>query len=486
MSELITNPNIAEARLRELVERFREHPLATTETYAFFEVNDEASVKKRNQQKSLFLKGVLRNPDLNFPQLEDPKVIDSIIEAENTMIEMMKDSTELAHDIDREAVLYDLLRVRRLEMGMLLLAHDLSNPEIENIEKEKLGEIYNELNDEINGPLEPARFNGLLAKQRQRAQELLIDEQSPDDIKNSASYYLAHTQELPAGAYTVEPVQIDHDRFLLLAGFIKERFADLLELVPDKHKDEKFSAEEVAEIFKRAHALRNTRWNVRLQPGKSSIDTRQNEQTTYVGTDRERTAKNTRGILVHENGVHVQRRINGDRTRDPLLAGTGLPWYLASEEGISTIFQQAIEGKPVDSGEQYYLAIGLTRGLDGRPRDFGEVYELELCRRQMADYLKKGQTETGPDMEKQRSQAYATVLRVRRGAPAELQGVAYTRDIAYYLGNQMMWEILLNMVESPENQRNEMFDSLMAAKHDPTNPLHAKLVEAALRNKEEE
>lgn len=482
MSELITNPNIAEAKLQSLVERFREHDLATTETYAFFEVDDEASVKKRNEQKHLFLAGAVSNPTLSFPQLERPEILGQLIEAEDVMIELMKHSTDLAYDYDREAVLYDLLRVRRLEMGMLLLAHDLCRPNLDTSEKERLGQVYNQVNDEINGLLEPARFNGLLIKQIQRAQELLANEQTPDNIKNAANHFLSHVQAIPEDSPIIERVLVDPDRFLKLTNFVNEKFADLIELVPDKPEGEKYNAEQVADIFSKAHALRDTSWDVKLQPGKSSIDTRQNERTTYIGTERERTAINTRGVLVHENGIHVQRRINGDKSGDQLLGGTGLPWYLASEEGTTTIFQQAVEGKLGEAGEQYYLAIGLTRGLDGIPRDFREVYELELSRRLMADYLKKGETDNEPNLEKQRTQAYATVLRVRRGTPAELKGVAYTKDVAYFLGNQNMWECLLGMVEMPNKQRDEMFNLLLAAKYDPTNPIHSKIVRQSVIN----
>ncbi len=481
MSELITNPNVAENRLRFLVESYRNDPLATTETYAFFDVGDEASVEFRDYMKDQFLKGEVRNPILYFPQLDRDDVIEQVIETENKMVKLMAESTDLAHDLDREAVLYDLLRVRQLEMAMLLMACELSQPDASAVKKHDFVEPYNRVNDEINGQLEPARFNGLLQRERQRAQSVLQNEKAPKEVKQAAAYFLDNTGEITQAADTVPPVDIEPERFAKLSEFIKSKYNDLIELVPDKPKDEKYTAEEMADIFRKAHEIRQTGWSVRLQPGKSSIDTRQNEQTTVIGTERERTAKNARGILVHENGVHVQRRINGDKSGDPLLAGLGLPWYLASEEGSTTIFQDAIEGKVSEAGQQHYLTIGFTRGLDGFARDFRGVYELEWRRRVIGQYLKKPEEEL--DFSDHQSKAYATVLRARRGTSADTPGVAYTKDIAYYLGNQKMWEILLDMVDRPEAERDQVFDQLLAAKYDPTNPVHAKIVQRTLEDR---
>lgn len=475
MSELITDYREAENTLHHLVERFRTHPLATTESYSFFELDDQASVEKREDQRRLFLSGELRNPVLIFPLLERAETEQELIEAETYMLELMRDSTGLAYDMDREAVLYDLLRVRRLEIGMLLLATNFCSLKFDPNRSAETANLYNLANDEINGPIELDRFNGLLKKQQERALKLLSDANTPPVVIEAAHYYLENTQEISRSNPVIEPIEVDAERFKELEEFVQAKFADLIELVPDKPKDEKFSAQEVADIFRKAHTVRGTGWDVKTHAGKSNIDTRQNEETTYVGTNKERTAKNTRGILVHENGVHVQRRVNGDKTGDPLLGGLGLPWYLASEEGITTILQQAVEGTIGESGEQYYLAIGLTRGFDGKPRDFRDAYELELRRRIMADYLKKDEGTDG-SLDKQKSQAYATIVRVRRGTRAELPGVAYTKDSVYFLGNQKMWETMLSIVDLPAQERDAAFNLLMAAKYDPTNQLHLRIV----------
>lgn len=480
-AELITNPEAAEVRLQEIIERFRQTPLSTLETYGYFDLDDTPGcAEARAEQEHLFQSGEVRNPSLNYPVLAKNDAAAILAGMERTVLDLMADSTDIAHDEDRETALYDILRIRRLEVGMLDISRLFINGQPLD---EKAVEFFNLANDEVHGKLETARFKALMLEVQQKSRQLLGAD-IPEIVQEAASYIIANTGAVTSKDEITRPIEVNLDQLNRLGELVREKFADLIACVPKKEEGETLSTEELLEVFKKAHQVRNTGWGQRIQPGKKSVDTRQSELNTVIGDKRkEPTSAEAKALIIHENAVHVERRRRGDASGDMLLGGTGLAGYLDAEEGLAKILEQALSGKASDSGVQYYTALGLARGLDSAPRDFRDVYELEYRRRIIKDYEDKG------DIDEKRSQklkelAYNTCVRIFRGTPCDVPGMVYTQDQAYYMGNQKMLEVVLNIVDLPDAQRDEAFDILFAAKYDPTNTLHVKLVNKARQSKE--
>lgn len=480
--ELLTDYDQAEESLNRTLEQFRASPVSTLETYAYYGLDkaDEAGAEKRAEQKKQFLEGETRNPKLNYPLLETPTAAKEIAGMEKQILDLMYASTELAHDPDREEALYDILRVRRLEIGMLEISRALTSGELAGMQKTILVEAFDMANDEAHGKLETTRFTGLVGSIQESAANLIEGSEVPGSVKGAAKFYLENTRDV-RGQEAIMPLAIDPEHTKKLGEFIREEFKAILACVPDKPEDEKFTIDEIVEAFKAAHAVEQTGWPVRTEEGASSIDTRQSEKATVVGTKRKLPTKiELEGVLVHENGVHVRRRQRGDALGDPLLGGTGLAWYLDAEEGICSILEQSINGKGAEPGVQYYTAIGLARGLDGRqPRDFRDVYELEWRRRLMGEYDKKGVVEE-ERIAKLKDLSYNACVRIFRGTTCDIPGMVYTKDQAYFSGTQKMRELIMDIINLPEDGRYRAFDRLFVAKYDPTNAKHDQLVERAL------
>lgn len=482
--ELLTDYDQAEKSLNRTLEQYRASPVSTLETYAYYGLDkaDEAGAEKRAQQKKQFLEGEIRNPRLNYPLLETSAAVKEIAGMEKQVLDLMYASTELAHDPDREEALYDILRVRRLEIGMLEISRALTSGELVGTQKTILVEAFNMANDEAHGKLDRARFNGLVRQIQETAANLLGGGNTPDDVKEAANFYLGNTQDV-RGEEAVMPLEIDPAHTKKLGEFIRGEFEDILLCVPDKPEDKKFTIDEVVEVFRAAHAIKQTDWSVRTEEGATSIDTRQSKKATVIGTKRKLPTKlELEGVLIHENGVHVQRRQRGDALGDPLLGGTGLAWYLDAEEGICSILEQSINGKETEPGVQYYMTIGLARGLDGhQPRDFRAVYELEWRRRLMSEFENKGIVEE-ERIEKLKDLSYNVCVRIFRGTSCDIPGMVYTKDQAYFSGTQKMRELIMDIINLPEEGRYKAFDRLFVAKYDPTNAKHDQLVERALSN----
>lgn len=482
--EILENINPAELELRRILEIYQDSPLSTWETFKYYGVEgDKEAAAARERNKTAFMAGDIRNPQLAYPLLiEENKAVD-FTDLEHLSLDLMKDIAALHYDEDRETAAYDILRTRYLEMAMLQISWRFATGIGVDEEEEGLVKLFNLANDEVHGKLSVSRFNGLLTDVYAKSTEVLASEDSNEEVKKAALYLLEKTQLGDENIW--RPIKPDATVLNELRNLVLEHDGDLLALVPEKPEGEELTFDELVEMFVRAHEVRQTGWRVVVDEG-TAVSTRQTDMTTHIGSKRKpvdtiEAAK----LLVHENGVHVQRRVEGDRLGDPLLGGTGLEGYLSSEEGLTTILEQTIDGKPrVEAGVQYYLMLGWARGLDGTPRDFRDVYELEWRRRLVKDGAHVAAGELPNIIEKSKKQAWITSVRIFRGTPCGIPGMVYTKDQAYFVGNQEMWEYMSDMVQLPDGQRRQAFDRLYKAKFDPNNPLHNRIVDAAVERAE--
>jgi len=486
MSELVRNPEAAELQLEGIIERFRATPLATQEVYSTYglEEGDRVGAEERQKQKDLFLSGEIRNPRFSYPVLE--RLSGQLDEEEKLVLDLMAESTELAHDPDREAAIYDLLRLHYLEIYMMKLSRELSTQELSDEERAEKVRLYNLANDEVHGKLDPEWYAGLVRPTKKIAEEVLQDETAPELIKEIAQYMVDNVGTVSEDYFTKEPIKIPKDKMEAAGQLVREVYSDILSCVPDKDEDENVSIIELAQMFEAAHAVRGTGWHTRLEAGKDNVDTRQDEKATVIGMERKLAGSlDAALLLLEENGIHVARRQGGDVSGDILLSGMGLAGNLAAEEGLASVIKEAFKGKQSEPRRQYYLVASWARGLDGRaPRDFRDVYELDWRRRVLQSYKKMGEPEEDK-VNRFKNDAYKTCVRVFRGTPYDIPGMVYTKDQLYFMGNQKMWPVMEEILNLPPEEQVKAFKRLLTAKHDPTKPLDSRLVNKALARKEE-
>lgn len=173
------------------------------------------------------------------------------------------------------------------------------------------------------------------------------------------------------------------------------------------------------------------------------------------------------GLIVHEVGTHVARRINGERSRLKLLS-IGLDRYEPGDEGVATMREQALSQKVDDfSGLDGHLAIGLALGLDGQPRDFRQVNEI-LGKYYLIRNLLSGKTFTEAQ-EKANNSAWSRSVRTFRGTDCKTPGVCFTKDIIYRQGNIGAWEII--------KKKPDEMARFNIGKYDPSNSRHLWILE---------
>jgi len=244
------------------------------------------------------------------------------------------------------------------------------------------------------------------------------------------------------------------------------------------------SAEKIHHLFTDYLAENNIEnWTVQIDyPGaRTSFSVNQTSKVISVPHDSDLSLRkkaltkiSLQALLMHEVGVHVVRRENGDASPLALL-GVGLDNYLRAEEGIATLAEQLITGTDHYSGEVGYLSVGAAMGTLSSPLSFSDLYKvlnayyiLSIADKQLAS---DGYYELEELRMMATEKAWNSTVRVYRGSTGTTPGAVYTRDIIYLEGNKRMWSLLdseSDMVINPD---------WLVGKYDPTNHSHVSALQ---------
>jgi len=237
------------------------------------------------------------------------------------------------------------------------------------------------------------------------------------------------------------------------------------------------SAEKINQMFTDYLVENNiNNWTVQIDyPGaRTSFSVNQTTKVISIPHDSDLSLRkkiltkiSLQALLMHEVGVHVVRRENGDAS-DLALLGVGLDNYLRAEEGIATLSEQLITGTNNYSGEVGYLSVGAAMGILGNPLSFLDLYKvlnayyiLSIADKQLTN---DGHYELDELRMMATEHAWNSALRVYRGTTGNTPGAVYTKDIIYLEGNKRMWKLLDSEVAiNPD---------WLVGKYDPTNHSH--------------
>lgn len=214
-------------------------------------------------------------------------------------------------------------------------------------------------------------------------------------------------------------------------------------------------------------------------PGeRMTFSTDQELATIFIPSDEDLsvrryplTRERVGSIVAHEVGVHVRRRVMGEKS--PLrLLGYGLAGYLRAEEGIATHAEQVRDGARHFAGVLGYLSVGWVRGLDGIARTFRGLFDVlypYLVVASLEHACSYGEeVQVDEVCEKAKRRAWARSVRTFRGTTGTTPGACFTKDIVYLEGNIAIWQLL---TEDPT-----WVDRFHLGKYDPSNESHVTLL----------
>ena len=208
---------------------------------------------------------------------------------------------------------------------------------------------------------------------------------------------------------------------------------------------------------------------VQDKSAKLCVDPRKKQ--IIIGKNRQAVpATEVRGLFAHEVLVHALRAKEGER-RSGALA-TGLPDYMAAEEGLGVLIESAVNGGIADKIKDRYIDIALALGgRFRRPLSRAEMFNFCFVR-SVARALARG---FDVDVDEVEAMTWEHVNRIYRGSLGNHYVGVFTKDVTYYKG-------FIKMANYLERQKakgglSSALDYVMRGKFDPTNVTHRQAVE---------
>jgi hypothetical protein len=263
--------------------------------------------------------------------------------------------------------------------------------------------------------------------------------------------------------------KVDNEVFEKMQNFVSEYRTDLLSGI-DIDSEQEYQAEEVKSIAEQALAnIGAGDWSaVVARDGRTSISTDQESKKVLIPEARTMGGKYLEKIILHEIGVHVARRVNGER-HENFLMGIGLDRYVLIEEGLAVAFEQGFDAEFASYARfDKHLMISLAMGADGQKRDFAEIFKLYSAVMIIVASVEEERALDESEIQDEREAAYDSCVRIFRGTDCKTPGAVYPKDLIYREGNVAIWNFI---------EQNPDFDlhKLLMGKYDPTREEHRKI-----------
>ena len=199
--------------------------------------------------------------------------------------------------------------------------------------------------------------------------------------------------------------------------------------------------------------------------GISDFSVSQEHKVVRVPSEEKLLARNMsnkklQALIAHEIKTHVVRRRNGERSKLQLL-GLGLDRYLKAEEGISTYAEQQITGAKEFAGIPRYLSVAIAKGVGGKMLDFRDTHQI------MTDYRFLSSPKEDETLMKAQAVAYDDCVRIFRGTTCSTPGAVYPKDMAYF-GNRDIWTLV--------SKNSDVVETFAIGKYDLNNNEHVALL----------
>ncbi len=452
----------------------------------------EGSRTDRNEQKSLFFAGEVRNPALDYPYLDE----DSLHAGIAVLDRIMHESQEVyADDQDVAEAVYNTIAYRMAEMYMLLEAKRMndfaSDPSFDDFRLS--AERYQRANEELYGVPDVALADKVLgeiigqarSKDLHPATQKLLDEVI-NGFDTEVAGETIHVDGMgePSGERLPSDVS---ERVAVLAEILEEDTADVKQsiqqywdtvIVPRDGADE-FTVTDMAAVFTATHELRDptnaSRINIIIKDGATQLSWDTPSMSIQVGSERAsiKSVDEMYAKVKHEYVKHAGGAVHGLATELPIL-GTGVysdfdegesADYLTFEEGIAVLCELA-----GDEGFQKWEPLHVSRYLAAvtayKGMDFRQSFEMNW-RARVLMVAKSGEEPTPAMIEKEQKQAYLSVLRLNRGTPTALSGgpvLTFNKDLAYLTGKMKALDFL-----EAAGEDKDLIRLALKTKIDPTN-----------------
>lgn len=399
---------------QDFIDNFTQHFVLQPHNYF-----DENALQRQEQQ-TLFWQQKIQDPTLFRP-----KVFKSDIQAQIQPLLALQD--QMSQQAPSLVVQLYQARVQELLDGLALV----------QASKDKDWDRWQVLNETLYGSINPHLFAGLYGYFQSQARSVVLQPQTTLPQKQSAQKFLSFfSQTVSTPLY-----QPKKELMQALQQQVQPAIANLSALVP---LQDFFDADEACAVFEKVFKTfgLDATWTVQKNPKKTKGMLRVNrkQRLMMIPKDFMVSRKKILAILVHEIGVspefsgHILRSFHGSHSPLALL-GQGLNHYNKGEEGICILWEQLLSGKYVHERKMLlYFFLGVITGMSGKKLAFRETYDLV--------HAYHGFQFSGMSELDRQKKSYDVCMRLFRGTPGNIPGVAFMKDKIYYEGNVSIWQYL--------------------------------------------
>lgn len=459
-----SNPEIQEQGprliLQEVEAAISSNPeIIGLQSYEYFRSN-AADLKEQ------FIDGELSDLTLFYPDLTSSAYMSSAEDSLEVLKRLM--GREAAGD-PKTTAFFAATEYRYAELSLLHLAAQLNNPDLPEESKAEVVNWFQETNEALYGRPEYSMFHALANETINPLLEAQYPEESVEatlqtDLKGLLGEI--HTSEKKPFRPEVETVE-------RIRSLVLDRFSVLIDHIDD---DKTYSIEDMVgaiDVALEKIGGKELGWRADIAKNSSALAISAHQRLAEVGERRKPlVGSELKAKVLHEVGVHALRSVNAEKA-NWLSAAYGQDGYLAFEEALATAMEDAYKGEFVDHGVNYYLIAGLAYGDDDHePRNFREVYEIMW--RTNALSAKGHESIADDEVKAAKARAFNNCLRMFRGTRTTDKGVIYSKDLAYFVGQELAWE------ELDKVHTQSDLDLLLAGKLDITRDDHRNIAEAIL------
>ena len=313
-------------------------------------------------------------------------------------------------------------------------------------EKSRAEFIFMKNNIETNGEPEKSTFESLLGEKLAKIKNIEFGE-TGEKLRAELFELLDENYSQFAG----ERFQPKQETVEFFGEMARDFYSEQLKFIPEKPAGEKYSAQEIFEIFekitgdfeqKSGFSPFEIEWK---KSGAISVNSA--DKKIKIPENRAPVSKSKlEGLVVHEIGTHYYRAQIGEKYGiSPLKLG--LDGYLDTEEGIARTMEMSVAGKFEEAGIPHYLTAGLAY-FEGK--NFREVFEANW-RLYALEKSKNGEI-TDEEISKQKDLAFRNTQRIFRGTDE----LPWFKDLSYFNGGQKVWKYIEENIDSPT-----LFDELL-------------------------
>ena len=403
------------------------------------------------------------NPNLdkpnNFYEKLNQNEVDGLYEKLSLAAKTIFEDENLG-EIERE--LFEIqIETRTKTAAMLQAAVDFreaTNPS----EKSRAEFIFMKNNIEVESEPEKSTFESLLGEKLAKIKIAEFDETG--EKLRAELFELLDEDYSKSASERFQPKQETVETF---GDLVRDFYAHQLNFIPEKPTGEKYSAQEIFEIFGKitSDLEQNSGFShFDIQWKKSgAIHVKNADRMIEIPENRAPVSRaKLEGLVVHEIGTHYYRAQIGENYGiSPLQLG--LDGYLDTEEGVARAMEMSMAGKFEEAGVPHYLTAGLAY-FEGK--NFREVFETNW--RLYALEKSKNSEITDEEIVKAKSLAYQNTQRIFRGTDE----LPWFKDLSYFNGAQKIWKYIEENIDSPT-----LFDELLlGGKNNLFNRKHQKAI----------